>query len=116
MIVPGTQNDMIQNPIILSGATDALTFPGVAVITTAGVDATTLGTPAAGQPGAGGIDGLYMWVISATANAHTVTTAAGKINGNLHVATFGAAAGNHIVLVASGGIWYMVAQKGVTLS
>lgn len=118
MSVPaGSQNDIIQVPVILSGTADALTFPGLAIITTAAAaDLTTLGTPVAGSPGTGGIDGLYIWVVSTTAFAHTVTTAANKINGSLHIATFGAQAGNMLVLVASGGIWYVVASKGVTLS
>ena len=120
MFVP--VNDLIQVPTLLSGATDALTFPGLAIVTTAGVDAMTLGTPVAGSPVPGlnfvfgGQDGLYLWVVSTTANAHTITTAAGKINGNLHIATFGAVAGNMVVLVAFGGVWYMVASKGITLS
>jgi hypothetical protein len=116
MPVPGSQSDLIQVPIILSGATDALTFPGLSIITTAGADATTLGTPVAGSPSAGGMDGISIWVISTTANAHTVTTAANKINTSFHIATFGAVAGNMLLLVASNGVWFVEASKGITLS
>lgn len=96
----------------LSGATDAIPVnAGTVVVTSAGVDAMTLATPVAGTN-----DGLELTVISAGAHAHTITTAANKINGADDTATFAAAAGNSITLVAYGGIWYAKNLTGVTLS
>jgi hypothetical protein len=68
---------------------------------------------ALGDPGN---DGNCLFVISTTAFAHTITTAAGKINGTLHIATFAAAVGNWIEFEAFNGIWYVVGSNGVTLS
>lgn len=98
--------------VVLSGATDAVPInAGTAIVTTNGVDAMTLATPAAGTN-----DGLELTVISTGAHAHTVTTAANKINGADDTATFGAAAGNGFTFVAYGGIWYAKNLTGVTLS
>lgn len=105
-------------PIVLSGSADALASPGyvgTAVITTAGVDAVTLATPVAGGQGTGD-DGKFLWVFSTTAQAHTVTTASNKINGNKHIATFAAAIGNNVLFYAYNGIWWMFSQVGITLS
>ena len=118
---------------VLSGTTDAITggagqldqpppgspstpICGTSFIATAGVDATTLATPVAGAPSAGGNDGLEITIVSTTANAHTVTTAANKINGSKHIATFAAAVGNFITFVAYNGVWYVLASTGITLS
>src|ERR1700676_60534 len=54
---------------------------GVVYITKAGVAAMTLAAPTAGLPAAGGNDGQELTIVSTTANAHTVTTPANKING-----------------------------------
>lgn len=108
----------VEPPAVVSGSADALPMVGTAVITSAGVDAATLGTPTAGSPlvVSGGQDGDYLWVIATTAQAHTITTAANKINGNKHIATFAAAVGNNILLYAYNGVWYMVSQTGITLT
>lgn len=96
----------------LTGATDAIPLTGgTVIVATAGVDAMTLATPTAGTN-----DGLRLTVISAGAHAHTITTAADKINGGDDTATFAAAAGNSITLVAYQGIWYAENLTGVTLS
>jgi hypothetical protein len=99
----------------LPGAGTAVPICGKSFINTAGVDATTLATPVAGDPAAGGNDGLSIEIISMTANAHTVTTAANKINGNKHIATFPATVGTRIVLTALNGVWYSDGG-GTTLS
>jgi len=113
------------NPVVAPGATDALPiFDGVVFVTYAGVDAMTLGTPVAGvYPGIGsndlGVpndDGKRLLVYSTTAFAHTITTAAGKINGTDHIATFGGALGDFIELIAFNGIWYVLSQNGIVLS
>jgi hypothetical protein len=90
----------------LPAAGAAVPVSGKSLINTAGVNATTLATPVAGDPAAGGNDGLTIEIVSLTANAHTVTTAANKINGNKHIATFPATVGTRIVLVAYNGVWY----------
>jgi len=120
---------------VAAGATDAITGgggvlgvpPGVGgsvpicgtvFVTTAGVDAMTLATPVAGPPSGGKNqnDGLSITIMSTTAQAHTVTCANNKINGNKHIATFAGAVGNFVTFVAYQGIWYMEAQAGITLS
>lgn len=96
----------------LAGSADAIppTY-GLAMVTTAGVDAMTLAQPTAGTQ-----DGLYLTVVSATPQAHTITTATNGINGTKHIATFGAAIGNNVILVAFQGGWFVVSSIGVTLS
>lgn len=108
----------VEPPTVLSGSADALPLIGNVVITSAGVDAATLGTPTAGSPlsVAGGQDGNYLWIVAITAQAHTVTTAANKINGNKHIATWTAAVGNNALFYAYNGIWYMISQTGVALT
>src|SRR6185312_8502997 len=97
---------------VLSGATDAIPInAGTAIVTTNGVDAMTLATPTAGTN-----DGLELTVISTGAHAHTVTTAANKINGADDTATFAAAAGNGFTFVAYNGIWYTKNLTGITLT
>jgi hypothetical protein len=114
-------------PVVAPGATDALPVTDADIfVTTAGVNAMTLGTPKAGvypagtavmqALGAPGNDGDVLLVYSTTAQAHTITTAAGKINGTLHIATFAAAVGNYVRFYAFNGIWYVLDSKGVTLS
>lgn len=63
-------------------------------------------------------DGTVLTVISTTAFAHTITQAAPGFNGGgggSDVATFGAAAGNSITVVAYNGVWYVQNLTGVTL-
>lgn len=71
--------------------------------------AMTLATPTAAQ------DGTVLTIVAETAHAHTVTTAANKINGSKDTVTF-AAIGDSIELVAMGGIWIAKALTGATLS
>lgn len=98
--------------VVLSGATDAIPInAGTAIVTSSGVNAMTLATPAAGTN-----DGLELAVISTGAHAHTITTAANKINGADDTATFGAAVANGLTLVAYQGVWYVKASVGITLS
>lgn len=112
---------------VAAGAADAITagggklgsatpISGLVFVTTAGVDAMTLASPVAGAPSAGGNDGLYLLVIDMGGHAHTITTAANKINGNKHVATFGGTALQYALFVAYQGVWYLIIQSGITLS
>lgn len=79
---------------------------GTSFINSAGVNATTLATPVAGDPAAGGNDGLTIEIIDIGGHAHTVTTAANKINGNHHILTFPGTVGARVQLKAFGGVWY----------
>lgn len=117
---------LVQSPVNASGSTDALPVASADVfVTTAGVDAMTLATPSAGLYPAGvpdsmspdvRDDGKRLLVYDTTGNAHTITTAANKINGNKHIATFGGTIGDFIVLEAFNGIWYVLSSNGITLS
>jgi hypothetical protein len=98
--------------IALSAQAAVPAASGTYVITKGSAGAYTLATPVAGVD-----DGKYIVVVASTAFAHTVTTAANKINGNKLTATFAAAIGNNLELVAYQGIWYCVLPStGVTLS
>jgi hypothetical protein len=99
----------------LSGSTDAIVFPGANYITTAGIDATTLATPTAGGPGVGN-DGDLVTIVDTGGHAHTVTTASNKIVPAHHLITFGGTAGSFVTLQAFGGLWYPLANVGVTIS
>jgi hypothetical protein len=108
-----------------AGLTDAIPVrTGNIAVTGAAIDAMTLATPVAGF-GYGLIaeglgepkdDGKILLIFSTGAYAHTLTTAANKINGNKHIATFGGAVGDYIRLIAYNGIWYVLDSNGVTLS
>jgi uncharacterized protein (UPF0333 family) len=68
--------------------------------------AMTLAAPVTGAPSAGGQDGVNLTIIAEDAYAYTVTTPANGIVGSKHVATWTAAVGNSIDLVAQGGAWW----------
>jgi hypothetical protein len=107
------------------GTADALPVrTGNVFVTGAAIDAMTLATPVAGY-GYGLIaeglgepkdDGKILLVYSTGAYAHTITTAANKINGSKHIATFAGAVGDYIRLIAYNGIWYVLDSNGITLS
>jgi hypothetical protein len=91
--------------------------PGLNTIGGASAQAYTLAAPVSGAQANGGQDGLTMVFTTVSAFAHTITTPANKINGSLHIITFtGATAGLTITLQASGGVWYVIANSGGTLS
>lgn len=99
-------------PLPGSGAIDPHTCNRY-VITKAGVAALTLAAPTAGAD-----DGLYLMIISATANAHTVTATGLYEDGAGHVnlATFPANIGGCLELMAYQGKWYVLAAYNVTMS
>lgn len=84
----------------------AIPVAGKSFINAAGVDACTLATPVAGLPSAGGNDGLTIEIVDVGGHAHTVTTAANKINGNHHILTFPGTVGARVQLTAWNGVWY----------
>ncbi|HEY1800077.1 MAG TPA: hypothetical protein VGG46_04000 [Terriglobales bacterium] len=95
-----------------SGAVDPHTANRY-IITKAGVAALTLAAPTAGAD-----DGLLIQIASATANAHTVTTAALFEDGtaNTNVLTFPAHAGASALLMAYQGKWIVLNEQATSLT
>ena len=90
---------------------------GTAILNTGAASAITLASPVAGLPAAGGNDGQELDIVAADAFAYTVTTPTNGINASKHIATWTAAVGNSLCLVAYGGSWYTNGSpSGVTLS
>src|SRR5690348_7387465 len=89
---------------------------GTVLITKGTAAAMTLALPTAGLPSAGGDDGKTLRIMSTTAAAHTVTTPSSGLNGASHIATFAAAIGNCIMLVAYNGSWWKLSATGITMS
>jgi hypothetical protein len=87
---------------------------GKVIIADSGAALLTLVAPTAGAISAGGDDGKVLIIESTTAQAHTVTTPANKINGSKLTATFAAVA-DHIELIAYQGVWYVL-NNSTTLS
>lgn len=113
----GTTGIGVLEPVQVAAVNGAITIvTGKVLITKAGVAALTLAQPIAGSASAGGHDGAVLTIISTTANAHTVTTAANGINGSSDTATFSGTLPNAFSLTAYNGKWYSGALTGVTLS
>lgn len=87
---------------------------GKAFITKGSAGAFTLAAPTATTD-----DGKRLNIYSTTAFAHTVTQTTPGFNGGggaSDLATFGAAKGNNLKLVAYQGAWYVDGSVGITLS
>lgn len=115
------------NPVNAAGSADVIPVKSCVVfVTKAGVDAMTLAAPVAGvYPssnalgdilGAPADDGKEIYVYSTTAQAHTITTPANKINGSKHIATFAGVIGDYAHFIAFNGSWWLLDQVGITLS
>lgn len=109
--------DVTSLPVRLQTLTDdgAITIAqGVVLLNKAGVVAATIDDPPTGMNGA------ELTILSETAQAHTVSNAAGSgFNGGgagSDVGTFGGAIGDGIVLVAANGVWLVKANTNVTLA
>ena len=90
---------------------------GVAALKAGSAAAMTLANPVVGLPSAGGQDGTRLTIIAEDAFAYTVTTGTNGLNSSKHVATFAAAVGDNIELIAHSGSWWQVGTPlGVTLS
>lgn len=63
-------------------------------------------------------NGLVMIIMATNASAHTVTYTAGFNGGTTarDVATFAAAVGNNLVIVAFNGVWWVQSSLGITLA
>lgn len=106
------------NPVVNVSADGAITIPSVNTTyycTKAGVAAMTIGNPTATTH-----DGLRLTFIATTAQANTLSNAAGagfNDGGASHdVGTFGGAKGDNIVIEAYQGKWYVVSKVNVTLA
>lgn len=109
------QREPRQEPIVLASADGAIVaYSGVVMITKGTAAALTLAAPLTAIH-----DGYRLTIVSTTAAAHTVTqTTPGFNNGSTasDVATYGAAIGNTLELVAYSGKWYVTNTIGVTLA
>lgn len=108
------------NSFSANGSADALPnhVSGTVRVTTAGVNAMTLAAPTLGAQINGGDAGRTLLIISETANAHTLT-ATGLLktgSASVNVATFAAFPGASLTLRATAGLWYVIAQNGITFS
>lgn len=101
----------LKNTVVAVTADGAITVPTVNksyFITKAGVAAMTIADPTATTH-----DGVRLTFISTTANAHTLSNAAGSGffssgGGSKDIGTFGGAIGDGIVIEAYQGKWYIV--------
>ena len=106
------------NPVLAVSADGAITIPSVNTTyfcTKAGVAAMTITNPTSTTH-----DGLRLTFVATTAQANTLSNAAGAgFNDNgaaSDLATFGGAKGDNIVIEAYQGKWYVVSTRNVTLS
>jgi len=99
-----------------SAASTIVPICGTSFIETAGVNATTLASPVAGAPSAGGNDGLEITIIDNSGHAHTVTCSANAITPSHHLITFNGTQGSFVTVVARNGKWLPVQSSGVTIS
>ncbi len=105
--------NFIQEPTVMSADGAIAVTSGVVVITKSSAAALTLAAPASAD------DGKLLYIVSTTAQAHTVTNSSPGFNAGgaaNDVATFGAAIGNNLVLLAYNQKWYVVSSVGITLA
>lgn len=99
---------------VMAASAAVVVKPSTVIITKAGVAALTLVDPTTGVH-----DGLEMHFISSTAQAHTLSNAAGSGfnagGSGTDVGTFGGAIGDNIWIVAYAGKWLVKAKTNVTL-
>ena len=118
--VTGNLTGGIRQPVVVVSANGAISIPAYSTtyhITKAGVAAMTLADPTAGTH-----DGVRLTFIADTAQAHTLSNAAGSgFNGggaSMDIGTFGGAIGDGIMVEAYNGKWYVVpgGNTNVTLA
>lgn len=126
---PKGQSNEAANELIIEAAFVALGLPtgaavpayaasgaitqksGTVKLTAASAEAMTLAPPTAGVD-----DGKHLTILSTTAFAHTVVGTVGYSGTANKTATFGAAIGNMLKLVAINGVWYQEPSTGITIS
>lgn len=113
-----TAAPVFKNTISAVTADGAITIPSgnkTFAITKAGVAAMTLANPTSTTH-----DGLRLTFVATTANAHTLSNAAGAGfndgGAGSDIGTFGGAKGDNIVIEAYQGKWYVVSKVNVTLA
>jgi hypothetical protein len=101
-------------------AAGAIAAIGIAALKTGTAGAFTAPAPVSGAPangGTGGNDGQRLVITALDAEAYVVTFPANTLfPGSYHIATFGGAIGDNIEMVAFGGLLYVIAKTGITLS
>lgn len=109
-------------PVIVSAASGAIAIPsksGAQVIITynGGAGGYTLAAPTAGGAGVGQ-DGQIFELVTTTAQAHVITSSVDGFNakGSSGTATWTAAIGNALKLLAYNGHWYAITKTGVTIA
>lgn len=95
----------------LSGSADALTWPSVNFVTTAGVDGMTLAAPVSGTD-----NFKTIRVVDAGGHAHTITTSSNGIVPSHHLVTFNGTVGSFVDFQAFNGLWFPLSSNGVTIS
>jgi hypothetical protein len=109
------QTDPSGQTIVTASVDGALSIPTqntLVLVQKAGVCAMTLAAPTTAQ------DGVVLTILSATANAHTVTYTAGFYGDTTSsdVATFAAKVGASMTIQAQAGKWGVVSLANVTLA
>jgi len=114
--IAGDVSGGVKLPTQVLAANGAITIKsGLVLLTKAdGAVAATLAAPTATVD-----DGKILYIVSTTAQAHTITATtigfnAGDAAGD--VATLGAAIGNGLVVVAYQGEWYVLANTNATIA
>jgi hypothetical protein len=109
-------------PFLLAVSSGAIPLPAltgaeVLINYTGGAGGYGISAPVAGGPGVGQ-DGQILIISSTTAHAHVITSAVDGFNakGSSGTATFGAAIGNSVTLLAYNGHWYAIVKTGVTIA
>jgi hypothetical protein len=104
----------IANTVEISSGDGAIPIKShVHLITKGSAAALTLGTPTTAQ------NGTIIYIVSTTAQTHTVTCATigfNAGNADTDVGTFGGAIGDGFTVVAYGGEWYVMSNIDVTLA
>jgi hypothetical protein len=104
-----------KSPVEVASGDGAISLKeGIVVVTKGTAAALTLAAPTDVTD-----DGKTLTIVSTTAQAHTVTNSSPGFNGGgagEDVATWGAAKGNAMTVVAYGATWYAVNLTGVTLA
>jgi hypothetical protein len=114
----GAQSDAgVMTAQVVASADGALSIPDyghrTVIVTKAGVCAMTLGAPSTAQ------NGVRLTIVSATAQAHTLTVATIGMNdlgASGDVCTFSAAKGNSLTFEAYNGDWFVESNIGVTIA
>jgi hypothetical protein len=109
-------NKMLGGPFTLVGASGAMDPHSAArymITKSTAIAAMTLAAPTAGAD-----DGMNIEILSSTAFAHTITATGLLVDGAGHVntATFPAAGGGALDLVAYNGKWYVVNSQNITFA